>query len=677
MKRLILHILLICTGIFSLQGQVVDSTGMPVRNDLITPNDLIFTLPPPGRDQEAVLPPVLIREERLDQLPGAPVTQLDAHTLADHANGDLGSALAGRTAVFIKNYGPGALATPSFRGTGAGHTQLYWDGIPLNSPTLGLQDMSLFPMGLFDNARLYLGGSNLILGSGGLGGAVDLGQYQPVDSRHRAEVKLRQEVGSFGTWNTGLGVGLKLSSKVQSRTRLWHRRSQNNYLVPMRGNELQPLPHAKFAQSGFLQQVQAKLSRLTRISGRFWYHNSERQLPGVIPDFNSRQAQADRAFRSLVEVWTGGAALRFNIKAAHFFEETLYTDTLADIKSLTQSHSGFFESNVHFKRLGFGILPKAGLRLNIQQARSEGFPEAVDRVQASAFARAEAHVHPSVLLSVLLRQEWVDNGFTPFLPSIGLEWNPGFLKERKGYTEKIRPLRLGINANRNFRLPSLNDLYWFPGGNPDLRPEISETIEASAEGFVPFQGAENAVQLKLSTYAMHIRDLIQWIPDSTALWSARNVREVFSRGGEAGLNVKGKIGRNELFFRSNYALTLSQSLVTDNEEDPLHRQQLIYVPIHNGNLGLRLTRKKWYFDWEQQFAGSRSILADGSETLPAFSLSNVRLGRSLTWKKVAAELQLRLDNLFNSQYQVVVARPMPGRSITGRLSFDLGLTHKK
>ncbi|MDV7399099.1 TonB-dependent receptor, partial [Arthrospira platensis SPKY1] len=67
-----------------------------------------------------------------------------------------------------------------------------------------------------------------------------------------------------------------------------------------------------------------------------------------------------------------------------------------------------------------------------------------------------------------LRQELVDGAFTPIAPSLGLE----------------RPLTnwLSLKArfSRNYRLPTFNDLYWQPGGNPDLLAESGWSQEATA-----------------------------------------------------------------------------------------------------------------------------------------------------------------------------------------------------
>src|ERR1043166_4156577 len=54
------------------------------------------------------------------------------------------------TPVFIKSYGPGALATTAFRGGSASHTALLWNGINIQNYMLGQNDLSTMPVFLFE-----------------------------------------------------------------------------------------------------------------------------------------------------------------------------------------------------------------------------------------------------------------------------------------------------------------------------------------------------------------------------------------------------------------------------------------------------------------------------------------------------------------------------------------------
>ena len=64
--------------------------------------------------------------------------------------------LSENSVIYIKSYGSGGLSTASFRGTGAGHTQLTWNDININNPMVGQFDLSLVPAGFIDDINITL-----------------------------------------------------------------------------------------------------------------------------------------------------------------------------------------------------------------------------------------------------------------------------------------------------------------------------------------------------------------------------------------------------------------------------------------------------------------------------------------------------------------------------------------
>ena len=70
-------------------------------------------------------------------------------------------------------------------------------------------------------------------------------------------------------------------------------------------------------------------------------------------------------------------------------------------------------------------------------------------------------------LFALLRSEWYDAALIPFIPSAGAEYN----------ISGRYPTAIKINAARNYHKPTLNELYWIPGGNPGLKPEDGLTAD--------------------------------------------------------------------------------------------------------------------------------------------------------------------------------------------------------
>ncbi|HCY01216.1 MAG TPA: TonB-dependent receptor, partial [Bacteroidales bacterium] len=102
---------------------------------------------------------------------GMKETQVDTLVLLQKVNLSLSELLSENTPVFIKSHGRGALATASFRGTAASHTQVNWNGININSPMAGMVDFSLIPVYIIDEMNLKHGTASIADQSGGLGGS--------------------------------------------------------------------------------------------------------------------------------------------------------------------------------------------------------------------------------------------------------------------------------------------------------------------------------------------------------------------------------------------------------------------------------------------------------------------------------------------------------------------------
>ncbi len=143
---------------------------------------------------------IFVKEEA-----GMKQSRVDTVVLRDKANLSLSQLLSENTPVFIKEHGRGALATASFRGTAASHTQVNWNGININNPMAGMVDFSLIPVYIVDDLNLKHGSASLADRSGGLGGSINI--ENSVDWQNRFGLKYMQGIGSYSTFDEFLSVG--------------------------------------------------------------------------------------------------------------------------------------------------------------------------------------------------------------------------------------------------------------------------------------------------------------------------------------------------------------------------------------------------------------------------------------------------------------------------------------
>jgi iron complex outermembrane receptor protein len=241
------------------------------------------------------------------------------------------------------------------------------------------------------------------------------------------------------------------------------------------------------------------------------------------------------------------------------------------------------------------------------------------------------------------------------------------------YSLFIRPwFTFKATVARNYRVPTFNDLYWAPGGNPDLKAETGWTEELTAA--FHYNVKPWKINYSATVYNRTVVNMITWVPHAS-YWSPVNVAEVWSRGIEHRLRIARTFAqRTRIIFTANVDYVRSTYERTDNPNDVALGKQLIYVPAWFGGAALTIEWRSFYATYSQQYNDLRFTTRDHLEWLPSYSIGNAAIG----WcdrKKANPEfyeinLFVRCNNIGNVQYQSVAWRPMPGRAITAGLTID-------
>ena len=151
--------------------------------------------------------------------------------LSNNHTGTLNQQIGDELPVYFKTYGSGQLSTVAFRGTSASHTAVLWNGIPVNSPTLGQTDFSLWPSFLLDDIAVQFGNSASLYGTGDIGGSVLLESSKPV-LEGRYDLTVLSQVGSFGQYTNGISTSYG-NSNLLGKTKIFHHYLENNFTYPL------------------------------------------------------------------------------------------------------------------------------------------------------------------------------------------------------------------------------------------------------------------------------------------------------------------------------------------------------------------------------------------------------------------------------------------------------------
>ncbi len=577
--------------------------------------------------------------------------RLDSLLLVPYLNADLSTILSEHSSIFIKSYGSGSLSTPSFRGTSANHTQVEWNGININSPMLGQSDLSQVPVAQFDGIEILYGAAGISRTSGAFGGVINL--VTNPDWNNHLNTTLAQTFASFNTYTTNANVAVGNHS-VQSITKLNYTYSLNNfpYYNDYSGKR-EVLKNSEYDLFGFSEEAFFRPGNHHFIAARIWYSKSDRHIPPTTTNTSTEfnEFENDHSLKSILE-WKY-VKETFNLTARTALVDQFMHYVNDSINDNHQSYSWINRIRATYTGVkNLRISP--GLDINIDWVLSDAYEGRKTRTTLGAFAEGTYDIRDKVEMSLVLRQDMIDGSFLPFLPAFGIEYKP---------FSKIN-LSFSANLSKNYRYPTLNDLYWAVYGNPDLKPETDYAIEAGTVYNLFTYKRKLFIEAQLSVYYNRMDDLIVWEPveGNSSLWKPMNVKQVLARGIEAGLNFTANFSGLDLKWNTTYNYCRSTNEKTENPADESLGKQLIYIPVHMFNTTVSLQKWNFYLSFNNVYTGIRYTASDNSSYMPAYDLSNLIFGKNFHLKRFILSLQLQINNLFDLDYQSIATRPMPGRN---------------
>ncbi|PZX50457.1 iron complex outermembrane receptor protein [Algoriphagus ratkowskyi] len=581
---------------------------------------------------------------------GQKVMSWKKEDLESYQGRSLASILQEKSPVFIRQYGAGMIASPSFRGTSAGHTAIFWNGLPINSPSLGQSDLSILPISAIDQVSLQFGNAGALFGNEAIGGSIHLESGSRFGNG--LELGLMQQVGSFGMLNTHLTGGFS-TQNFSSKTRVYREFSKNNF--PYKDLGLIGTPevkedHAKFDQIGFVQDLGWNLNERNQLKAAFWWNQTNRDVQPVMGS-NTRDEQEDQSIRGVLDYFHFGKKSIWNLKTGIVQGKMIFNESL---NQTTQ----YFVSGDWDQTFSEKWNTKTGIRYSLAQGKLSTYT--ADDTRVELYQSTKFNANEDLAISLNLRQLIYSGTFAPFTPSLGMDWS--FWKRSNQY------LQLKTSIGKGFKVPTLNDRYWNPGGNPELKPEESLSGEIglnwSGTGKITWNQG-------LTYYKMSVDNWIIWLPKGN-VWTPENIKKVSNQGIEYQGTLARQIGSWNWKLTTSYTFSKAVTTRGTDENDQSVGKQLPYTPQHQANANLRVQKAGFSSLIGTFFVGERAVTADNPRTMPSFQLFNFGMGYDkLTFGKLRFPVSFQINNILNTDYQVLYLRAMPGRSYQFNLSILL------
>ncbi|MBK7712437.1 MAG: TonB-dependent receptor plug domain-containing protein [Bacteroidales bacterium] len=501
--------------------------------------------------------------------PGFKTSSIDTTILKLNSHNSVAYLLSHFSGVSVKSYGMGGSTSPSFRGTGAGHTLLTWNEININHPMLGQSDLSLIPAGLIDDIQIYYGGASMPLNSGGIGGTINL-ETRPVWKKETL-ISVNPGIASFGQY-TGLIKLRTGNSAFQSVTKGFFQSSENDFRYLNTGISNEPVwqkrTNSQFNQRGFVQEFYLRQNKSVT-SARLWYESTNRNLPSsmLIQQPKLRETQSDESLRTMLNWDHFGGSNKFSVTGAWMMTKLNYTNSLASIDSRNNSGTFILKGTMERKVDAFTNL-KIALNEEVCRINSNNYNDNTTRNTVSLTATAERN-SGGRFTSLLLVREILDtrNFLIPDF-SAGLQYR--LLAGKEYY--------LKANLSRNSKIPSMNDMFWIPGGNPDLKNEYAFIYEITYEMNHKLS-APITMNYDLSLYRNNIKDMIQWYQGEYSYWTAGNIKGVNTAGIESSFSLDYSENSFAARLRAAYVYTRATTAKSNITGDASIGRQLIYIQL--------------------------------------------------------------------------------------------------
>jgi iron complex outermembrane receptor protein len=424
--------------------------------------------------------------------------------------------------------------------------------------------------------------------------------------------------------------------------------------------QLHTQENGSYYNYGVTEELFYRAGKKDFLSGKIWYTSSYRNLPPIVTNLESDNSESikEATARALVE-WT-----RFETKYS-FTLRSAFIDQFMNYKNDSSGIDDDHKYSSLINRLRFtwsGLKKwtiKPGADLNYDWVSSEAYDGLKTRLTAAVFSEFNYELNKKVQSSLVVRQEFIDDKFMPFIITVGLNYKP---------FNKIN-LSFSTNLARNYRYPTLNELYWKNFGNPDLLPETDYSAELGVVYQFTNKNRNFFIETELTGYYSFIQQLTQWVIYGNTT-KPENVGEVLARGMEAGLNLTWSFYGFTLTSDNNYHFCRSTYEKATSASDASVGKQLIYIPINTFNSTLNIKKYEFYLSYNFSFIGLRYTARVNLYYMDGYNLSNIIFGKNFLIKNNILSLQLQINNVFDLALRSIANVPMPGRNYAFTLRYN-------
>jgi iron complex outermembrane receptor protein len=562
--------------------------------------------------------------------------------------------LSNHSGIYFKNYGGSGISTISMRGSSSNQVRTFWNGLPVDNPMLGLYDMTLMPVEIFDQISVLKGSNNSNKGSGAFGGVINL-ETTSENFDSGFQINPGVSIGGFGY--TKAGILSTYKGKVFSgSTRFFVENSINNFTYfSKREKKDVRISHASYNQKNLIQDIYFNKNAQRKLKLSIWLQDAFREIPPTSQQNKSEATLRDQSLKTVFSWNEVGTKSSLHTQLGYTAEENAFQDDLILVKNRNIFHRYFakVESNhALYKFLTFS----AGITNDCSIGKTDNYDGNQVLNVFGISANSDFGILENLDAKLSLRQEWYNERMSPFIYGLRMNYR---LKDNLSS-------RIFFKFEKLYRHPTLNELFWVPGGNSELKPEEGFELETGI-----FFEPKDELKFKFSIFNRKIDNWIIWgVTDfARPVYNALNLASVNSYGIESSLRLPFKLWGNAAAIEPRYSMNYAINQKEISLPEISAGDQLFYVPINSG--GCNFSYKTDFLELAYFHTLYSKVLALNSEWIDGFDKGDLELKFKFQESFSGLQFNFSINNIWNTSYRVVEFRPMPGRIFMLGFNFQI------
>ena len=615
----------------------------------------------------------------------APLHLLDRRDMLSMGITDMADALHRLPGITLRDYGgAGGMKTVSVRGFGAKHTGVSYDGVMLSECQSGEIDLSRYSLDNVEGLSLTIGDNDDIFIPARQSSTpavlnIETLRMRTDDTRPHLTAQVKQ--GSFGLISPFVRYEQNLSNRFAFSLVGEYTYADNDYPYSIQnGNETvsdrrsNSRMNSWHGELNFLYQT----NRVSRLSGKIYYYDNDRQLPGQVHYYTNLSGEALRdrnAFGQLLYQTRWDDKLSLKWLAKYNWAESVYRDRMMQggVNDASYWQREVYSSAVLLytpdERWAMDYsMDYAFNNLNGSSWRTlVGKPYRHTMLQSATVKYQSRRL--KVIVRLLLSLYLNGQSEMPATTRQDVQQNSADNMQRLSPSLSVsyklladQDLYVRASYKNIFRSPTFNESYYYHYGSTNLKPESTDQLNVGVTYTAPLS-RRNMLTVTLDGYYNHVKDMIVAVPQNMFVWTCVNLDKVRSYGLDATMRASRQVAEgHQVAVAGSYSYQRVED--RNNPEATTYGYQVAYMPRHQGSLSVSYENPWVNVSLHGTSVSSRWPNNNHYEgtLIAGYTDCGATLWRQFRWHRHQLEARFDLKNVFDKQYEIVANYPMPGRN---------------